>query len=132
MIALDTNVLIRFLVFDEAEQARKATQLLESAIRDNESVLLPDIVLCEATWVLKSVYGASKRDIAGTLRRILGSEPFAVENRDAVDRAVERYADGRGQFADYLIGEIATATGASTTLTFERALRGESGFTLLS
>ncbi|MFQ5742386.1 MAG: PIN domain-containing protein [Acidobacteriota bacterium] len=132
MIALDTNVLIRFLVFDEPEQAQKATRLLEQAARDNESVLLSEIVLCEATWVLKSVYGASKRDIASTLRRLLGSEPFVVNHRDVVDRAIERYADGRGHFADYLIVEGATATGAATTVTFDKRLRNESGFTLLS
>src|SRR5438552_11656093 len=57
MIAVDTNVLLRRLLDDDATQAEKARRLFET----NESVLVTDVVLAETVWTLTGKrYGAGK------------------------------------------------------------------------
>lgn len=47
MIAFDTNVLLRLLLNDDADQARQAQDLIDQAVAASDRVLLPDVVLCE-------------------------------------------------------------------------------------
>ena len=65
MIGLDTNVLLRYLLQDDAAQAARAARELE---RD-ERFLIDGIVLCELVWVLEAGYGCSRADIVGALER---------------------------------------------------------------
>ena len=61
MIAVDTNVLLRRLLNDDATQAERARRLFES----EESVLIADVVLAEAVWTLTGKrYGAGREEIA--------------------------------------------------------------------
>ena len=54
------------------------------------------------------------------------------ENREPLFLPVlESYRDGKGSFADYLIGEISRHAGCPDTVTFDRALRCAAGFTVL-
>ena len=131
MIALDTNVLVRFLVLDDEKQGGRAVELIEEAARAEESVHLTDVVLCETVWVLAAAYGASRREIVSMLRRLMASGVFAVCNRPTVDRAIDHHADRRGHFADTLIGAAGARAGATTTYTFERSLRDEPEFTFI-
>ena len=128
MIAFDTNVLLRLLLHDDARQSARAQALVDRAVAASDRVLLPDIVLCELEWVLDSVYELPRSRVAETLRRLLDGNEFAFMNRTAVARAVACYEKGMADFSDYLIGESATVAGASTTYTFDRALRGADGF----
>ena len=91
-------------------------------------MLLPDIVLCEVEWVLDSVYGLSRFEILEVLQRLLDAQEFTFTDHAAVVRAMTSYGSGNADFSDYLIGETATAAGAATTYTFDRALHGSSGF----
>ena len=128
MIAFDTNVLLRLLLNDDPDQARQAQNLIDRAVAASDRVLLPDIVLCELEWVLESVYAFPRARIATTVRRLLDAEELAFVNRAAVGRALEHYTRGRADFSDYLLGESARLTGASTTYTFDRALSRSAGF----
>ena len=130
MIAFDTNVLLRLLLNDDAQQARKAQALLEQAASRSDKVLLPDIVLCEVEWVLGSVYDVPKAQIAATLRHLLEADEFAFLNRAGVATALNAYENGSAEFSDYLIGATAARAGAATTYTFDRALRSADGFSL--
>lgn len=128
MIAFDTNVLLRLLLNDDTEQARQAQDLIDRAVTASDRVLLPDIVLCELEWVLESVYAFPRARIATTVRRLLDAEEFAFANRTAVCQALERYANGKADFSDYLLGEPATLAGATTIYTFDRVLSRSAGF----
>ena len=123
MIAFDTNVLLRLLILDDKTQAKRAQALLARALDANDLVLLPDIVLCELAWVLKSVYGQERTEIAEVFRHLLKSKPFTFANRSVVSQAVEQYERGPADFSDYMIGSSATASGATTTYTFDASLR---------
>ena len=61
MLAIDTNVIVRYLTGDHPQQARKARTLIES-----EHVFVCTTVLLETEWVLRSVYGLTR---SGSPRR---------------------------------------------------------------
>jgi predicted nucleic-acid-binding protein len=128
VIGLDTNVLVRYLVQDDAEQGAAASHAIRTAVEDQESLFLCGIVLCETAWVLETAYDHEREAIAGLLDRILLSEGFEVERRDEVSAALRAYGAGQGDFADYLIGEVNAAHGCTRTLTFDRSLHGAAGF----
>ncbi|MBI3181051.1 MAG: type II toxin-antitoxin system VapC family toxin [Myxococcales bacterium] len=128
MIALDTNVLVRFLVEDDPAQHRRAARLIERASRGQESLLVTEIVLCELVWVLTYSYKVARSRVLDTLRALLHARQLAIPSRDAAARAIDAFAGGRGDFADYLIREQAREAGGETVATFDRALLGEEGF----
>jgi len=128
VIALDTNVLVRFLVRDDEKQARRARRLIEEAIGAETEVFLSDVVLCETVWVLEASYKLKRPAIEKTLRSLLAARYLRFTSSDRVARAVAAYAAGRGDFADYMIREHAVAAGCETVYTFDKALRPDLGF----
>lgn len=127
-VALDTNVLVRFLVEDDAKQTADAAALIESAITADETLFVSDVVMCETVWVLSSVYQFARSEIAATLATLLRASHLAFRTTDLLVRAVEAFAQGRGDFADYVIRESAMEAGCEAVATFDRALLGERGF----
>ena len=131
MIALDTNVLVRFLVRDDEAQALRARTLVESCRDAGDACLVSHPVLCELEWVLEGVYRASRSDVVTAVRTLRTTPPFVLEDAPLLERALRMYSKGKGDLSDYILGEIASARGARTTYTFDRDLRNAEGFTLL-
>jgi predicted nucleic-acid-binding protein len=131
MRALDTNVLVRYLVNDDPAQAAVADRVLDDCRRKREPVFLSILVLCEMVWVLASSFGQSKSEIVAVLERILDLDLFRVEHEPLVRRSLEHFRRGKGNFADYLIGEIGNEAGCRDTVTFDRALKDAPGFQIL-
>lgn len=128
MIALDTNVLIRFLVEDDEAQSRRATKLIEGAVARDEQLFISDIVMCETVWVLSSAYRFSRAEIVDALSQLLRARSVVFSSTDSIARALDAYRKERGDFADYLIREHARSAGAETVATFDGALLKDSGF----
>lgn len=128
MIALDTNVLIRFLVKDDEAQSEKARALLERAIDTGIPCHVSDIVICEAVWVLQSGYRFGKSEVADVLQRLIQVRALSFSNPDRIGRALDAFRSGKGDFADYLIRERARAAGCEAVATFDKALLKETGF----
>ena len=131
MRALDTNVLVRYLTADDSRQLVTASRFIDRCNQDGEFIFLPALVLCELVWVLSRCYDQSKAEIVGVLERILQTEQFKIEHDVLVRRSLEGYRNGKADFSDYLIGEISRASGCRDTVTFDRALKGSPGFTIL-
>jgi predicted nucleic-acid-binding protein len=131
VIALDTNVLVRLLVEDDPGQVARARRLIDACSEAGETCLVTVATLCELEWVLDSVYGASRADVAEAVRNLLATPPFEVEDRAIVERALRRYTKEKGDLSDHLIGQVGRARGARTTYTFDRDLKRAEGFTLL-
>jgi len=128
MIALDTNVLVRFLVEDDEEQSRRAAEVVARALADGVPILIPDVVLVETAWVLSRSYRRPRSEIAELLRRLVSSRGVVVRGVDGIHRALASYERGPGGFADFLIGEQCREMGCGRIATFDRALLGEAGF----
>jgi len=128
MIALDTNVLVRFLVEDDESQTRRATRLIKGALERDEGLFISDIVMCETVWVLSTSYRFSRSEIVQTLSDLLRAKGVVFNSSDRLARAFQAFAANKGDFADYLIREHARAAGADTVATFDRALLKNPGF----
>ncbi|MBD2310104.1 type II toxin-antitoxin system VapC family toxin [Desertifilum sp. FACHB-1129] len=128
MIALDTNILIRYLTQDDEKQWQQAVTL----IQENQPCFIANIVVCEVVWVLRGGnYGLSKDEIIHTLEVMLHSAAFEFENRSTVDQALQRYKQGIADFSDYLIGTTARQAGCTETISFDSKLKLEKGFRCL-
>ena len=71
MKALDTNILVRFLVQDDLKQANKVIQLFTKAEQYNEPLFIPLLVVLEVIWVLQSAYNVSRQDIVLAISDLL-------------------------------------------------------------
>ncbi len=131
MIGIDTNVLVRFLVEDDEAQAAAVNSLLSRARRQGETVFISLLVLLETEWVLRSAYRSSRAGILAAFESLLATDVFECEESDVVRQALEKYRNGPGDFADYLIAGLHAARGCRETVTFDHALRRAPGFRVL-
>jgi predicted nucleic-acid-binding protein len=120
MIGIDTNVLVRYIVQDDADQARAATRLIESRCTADDPGVLSLVVLCELVWVLDRGYAYGRDTIAGVLRGLLAADDLRVESSELAWQALGLYEKGRADFADYVIGLSHRGLGAESTFTFDR------------
>lgn len=128
MIALDTNVLVRFLVRDDPQQAAEASALFAGLTGDNPAWLSRE-VLVELVWVLERAYRLPRADIAGAIDALLAAQEVVVESPDRIGLAVERYRQGGAGFSDHLIALAARAAGCSATFSFDRQAVARAGMT---
>jgi len=80
VIGLDTNVLVRYLVRDNPDQAQIAAAAIASDCTRESPAFINRIVLCELVWVLESAYGYSKETIIGVLEKVFRTAQFQVED----------------------------------------------------
>jgi predicted nucleic-acid-binding protein len=131
MIGIDTNVLVRYLVQDDEQQASAANKILDR-ISDINPAFINNIVMCETVWVLSRAYKYEKTLIIKVIEQILSTSGIEFENAEGVRKALRHYTNGNADFSDYLIAEINKENGANTTYTFDRKAAGNSLFTLVS
>ena len=127
MIALDTNVLVRYIVQDDKAQTKKATQAIEGLGVDSPA-FISCIVLCELNWVLTSFYKVPKKDRIEALQGVLSVAVFDVERHGACLKALKLYDSGVADFSDYLIQQIAAQEGYNTVLSFDKKALKSSHF----
>lgn len=113
-ITADTNLMVRAIVADDAEQAALAQAVLARA----EVVALPLSMLCELVWVLRRGYRRTPADIAAVLRRLLTSTAVSVD-RPAAEAGLAVLEAG-GDFADGIIAHEGRILGATTFVSFDR------------
>jgi predicted nucleic-acid-binding protein len=131
MIGLDTNVLVRYLTQDDPAQAKTATRFIEQSAARGETFYIPTIVTCELVWVLEDAYGFARPEIRAALEAVFRTAQFQFEKKDQLWQSLHDYRNGRGDFADYLIGRVAVDAGCELTATFDRSLKNSRLFQLL-
>ncbi len=132
MASLDTNVLVRFLVRDDADQAAAATSLIRSAVRKGEPLFVPVTVLLELEWVLRSAFGFDKPAVLQALFGLLGSFDLAFESEGAIELAVAQYERSAADFSDGLHVALAQQANQSPLWTFDKAAAKLDGAKLLA
>ena len=114
MISVDTNLLARFLLKDDAAQFRRAVAVMQSG----EEIYIPVTVLLELAWVLRG-RETTREEIAGSLRGILALPHARMQHADAV-RAALAWADEGMDVADAL--HLALSGKATRFVTFDTTL----------
>ncbi len=130
MIAVDTNVLVRYLVADDAEQAEAARALLEGLTPERPGFICREVAM-EAVWVLERAYRFTRVQIAEALVELVSTDSLVVEAADDVASAAFRYRQGGAGFADRMILAGAQRAGYGPLYTFDRTLARVEGVALL-
>ena len=125
MIGLDTNVLVRYIVQDDPEQAAAAERLIEETCTTQSPGYVGVPVLVELVWVLTAAYRYDRLVVASVIRQLLRTAEFLVEDRETAWSALREFEPSGVDFADCLIGHRNRARGCDRTYTFDRgAARG--------
>ena len=124
-LAVDTNVLVRYLLRDDEVQAHLAADALDRA----DQIVISILVLCETVWVLRRFYKLGHRVIAATLRAFLSSYDVDVDQlaAEAGLRSLER----GGDFADGVILLHAEQARVDRLVTFDRGFAAASPSSLI-
>ena len=130
MTALDTNVLIRYLVEDVPEQAEAARVLIDGLTPDEPGFICREVVL-EVAWVLERSYRFTRPPIADTLMALTASDTLVVEHSDDVAAAAYRFRQGGVGFSDLMILRAAERTDSTPLQTFDHRLARMQGAQLL-
>jgi len=129
---LDTNVLIRYLVKDDPDQARDAVTFMRTHCTPHSPCRINRIVLCELVWLLDFAYGYPRRAIAEVLGKILRTGEFLIEDADEAWNSLLLYRERGADYADSLLAETNLAQGCDATATFDRKAGRLDGFELLA
>ena len=130
MIALDTNVIARYLVRDDTEQAEAARSLLESLTADRPGYVCREVTV-ELAWVLERAYGYTRDQIATVLEELVATEGLVIEAADDVARAAFHYRTSGTGFSDLMILAAAERSGALPLYTFDQKAARLEGVALL-
>lgn len=118
MIGLDTNVLVRMLVMDDAAETAKVQALMQTLSMESPG-FVSQVVMTELFWVLSSRYKYSRAQLGDTLELLLRAVGLSIEHRDAVWNALYTFRTTKADFADCLIAHYGIAAGCDYTLTFD-------------
>ncbi|MBC8211396.1 MAG: type II toxin-antitoxin system VapC family toxin [Gammaproteobacteria bacterium] len=120
MNALDTNVLVRFLVQDDGNQCARVNRLLHDAERDKKSLFVPLLVVLELIWVLQSVYEVERRELLEAIASLLQLPVLEFEKKTVIREFIRSANQSSSGLADLLIGESSKASGCEAVLTFDK------------
>ena len=128
MIGLDANILVRYLAQDNPVQSPIATELIERRLTGEEPGFVSIVAMAETVWVLKRVYRLKAHAIAAVVETMLQTVSLVVESEREVFLALTALRDGRGEFADALIGALCEKAGCARVLSFDRGTLRLPGF----
>ncbi len=115
MLAIDTNVLVRLVVRDNADQLRKAEEFV------GRGAWVSHLVLAETLRVLDSMFELSREQVALAIEMLLNHRDLALQDADAVAAALGHYRSHPVVgFSECLILEIARKAGHLPVATFDR------------
>jgi predicted nucleic-acid-binding protein len=130
MIGLDTNIIVRYLTQDGPMQSRKATEIIERRLSEENPGFVSIVAMVETVWVLERAYSVAAHEIAAAVERMLQIDVLIVENEQEVFTAMTALKKGQGSFADALITALGARQGCSRTLTFDQKALRLPGFVL--
>lgn len=114
MIGIDTNVIVRYIVQDDPEQARAATKLIEQSCSIDNPGYINHIVLCEIVWVLRRNYKLDKQSIYQVIEQIMRTDRLIIEDIQLVWKALETFKETKADFADCLLSQRNLQAGCRT------------------
>ena len=117
MRAIDTNLLVRIITEDDAQQLEAARAFVQNG------VWVSILALSETLWVLTDIYGRRPDELIATIETLLGHDSLVLQDSDAVSAALELFRSRPSLgFSDCLMLELARKAGHLPLGTFDRAL----------
>lgn len=132
MPALDTNVLVRYIVQDDSAQLAAAQRLIRKCVSEQQTLFVPVTVTLELEWVLRSNFGYGKPETIRAMSDLFSAAELSFESEQALDVALELYRSSAADFADCLHIALAAQSGEQPLWTFDKTAAKVSGATLLA
>ena len=132
MPALDTNVLVRYVVEDDSAQLAAARRLIGRCVRQGHTLNVPVTVVLELEWVLRKSFDFTKNDVLQTLSGLFSAAELAFEQEQALEVALQLFRTSSAGFADCLHIALATQAGQQPLWTFDKGAAKVSGAQLLA
>lgn len=117
---IDANILLRFLLDDQPEQATRCTELLKRAEAGTERVLLPDLVLADVVWTLEKFYRQPKSTIREWVLSILALRGVRFSNKAIAREALRLYAEKNLDWTDAFVAAHMLVTGQGRIYSYDR------------
>ena len=130
MIGLDTIVLVRYIMQDDAKQSPKASRLIESLTSD-EPGFVSIVSVVELGWVLSSSYGLTRDQVGQAFEALLRTKEIIIDRADLVLKSLRLFKASSADFADCLIEHTAANAGCDRTMTFDVGAAKMTGMTLI-
>jgi predicted nucleic-acid-binding protein len=130
-MALDTNVLVRFLVKDDDYQASVVYRLFKQAEDRQQPLFVPLLVVLETIWVLQSVYAITDEAIVPAINQLLQMPVLKFEGQSAIQGFIASAQDGQYGLADLLIAHSAKLSSCQQVFTFDKKAASFKYFQLL-
>lgn len=131
MIGLDANIVVRYVMQDDARQAPRASRLLES-MTAQEPGFVSVVTVVELVWVLESSYELAREQVGNVLEGLLAPREIVVDRSEFVGQALRAYLSGKADLADALIERIGHQAGCKRTMTFDALGARDAGMVLLT
>ena len=131
MPALDTNVLVRYVVQDDSGQLAAAKRLIDRCVTEGRSIFVPVTVTLELEWVLRASFGYVKDDVLQVLSNLFSAAELTFESERALEVALQLYREGSADFADCMHIALATEAGEQPLWTFDKGAAKVTGAHLI-
>jgi len=132
MAALDTNVLVRYIVQDDAAQLAAAKRLFSRCVREGLTLFVPLTVVLELDWVLRSGFEFGKHDVLLTLSSLFSAAELTFESERALEVALQLFRESLADFADCLHVALTMQASEQPLWTFDKGAAKVSGIQLLA
>ncbi len=132
MPALDTNILVRYVVRDDSAQLAAAKRLITRCIEEGQSLFVPVTVMLELEWVLRSSFEFGKDDVIQVVSSLLSAAELSFESERALEVALHLFREGTAEFADCVHVALASQAGEQPLWTFDKRAARIPGATLLT
>lgn len=120
MPALDTNVLVRYVVEDDAKQLAAARRLIRRCISEGRALFVPVTVTLELEWVLRASFEYTKDEVMEVLSSLFSAAELTFESERGLEVALQLYREGSADFADCLHVALAAQAGELPLWTFDK------------
>ena len=120
MKAIDTNVIVRFLIKDDNQQAEAVYEMFKQAEDNQDELYIPILVILETLWVLESVYEITREEILNAISALVSMPVFKFEALPVMQRFLLSARGNKVDLSDLLIACSAKFSGCDTVLTFDK------------
>ena len=120
MKAIDTNILVRFLIGDDELQARKVYNLFKKVESSKNELFVPLLVILELIWVLESVYNIPQQEIIDSISELLLMPILKFEHQPTLRQFTKNAPAAKYDLSDLLIAYSAVEQGCESTITFDK------------
>lgn len=117
---IDANIILRFLLDDHPEQSPRSRELLKRVQDGEETIVLPEVVISDIVWTLRSFYRWPADRICSFIRSLLALKGVHVTRREVLLQALDIFADFNVDFSDALIAAEMLWTGLAEIYSYDQ------------